>query len=323
MTGQAPNFNQLRRDAFLEEAVYEEQHAYFTKDNAKRYGRLTDESKDIAHRAGISWSLSLAKFEHVLLEYSRGANLESVEELVKAAFQDLFRHKEQFPFKVLNYWEPDGYQFLLWLVSLAVLTGNRDALLLIARMTGKNPADGDDKCIVQFYTRVGLQGLPRQDSLVFEKPYKDFYDAIKGDGASPTKTERQQSLNAYLKGWYQGMKNCYWHNRHKGRHATHFGYWSLESAAATVLFDLDDSSYRKSLYYPKDWVDHAREKGVGSLFSHEKLPFHHLALPNDEVPVSAEWTSNLSNEVFQLEAGERFGGNTENEHGDAVVWISR
>ncbi|MDD1796278.1 DUF1911 domain-containing protein [Enterovibrio sp. ZSDZ42] len=323
MKEQTPTFNQIRRDAFLEESVYEEQRTYFKKDNSKRYLHLTDESKDITHRARISWSLSLAKFEHALLEYSSGENLESVLHLSNLAFQDLQRHKEQFSFKVINYWEPDGYQFLLLITGLAVLTGNTDALFTIARITGKNPHGSDDKAIVQFYTRVGLQGLPRQDSFVFDQPYTHLYDAIKGDGVSPTKPERQTALSTYLKGWYKGMKNCYWHNRHKSKHATHFGYWSLESGAATLLFNLDDSQFRKSLYYPKDWVDYAREKDFGSLFSHQKLPFHHIALPNDEVPVSAQWTSNLSNDVLRLEAGERFDGSNENEHGDAVIWISR
>ncbi|MEZ8144695.1 PoNe immunity protein domain-containing protein [Enterovibrio sp. FF113] len=322
MTGQALTFNQMRRDAFLDEHVYDEQNTYFSKDNSRRYTHLTDENKDIFHRSSISWSLFLNKVEHALLEYSGGANIEAVQLLVDVAFQDLNRHKDQFTFEIIKYWEPDGYQFLLWLVSLAVLTGNKDALLTIARMTGKNPQGGDDKCIVQLYTRVGLQGLPRQDSLVFEKPYSDFYDAIKGDGVSPTKSERQAALNAYLKGWYKGMKNCYWHNRHKGRHATHFGYWSLESGAATILFDLDDSEYRKSLYYPKDWVDFAREQNFGALFSHEKLPFHHIALPGDEAPVTAEWVSNVSNEALKANMGERLSGDPVNKAGDAAIWIS-
>ncbi|WP_394391597.1 PoNe immunity protein domain-containing protein [Shewanella woodyi] len=323
MIEQASTFNQIRRDALLEDTVYEEQRIYFNKDNSKRYLHLTDESKDIVHRASISWSLSLAKFEHALLEYSSGANLESVQHLSNLAFQDLQRHKEQFSFKVINYWEPDGYQFLLLVTSLAILTGNKDSLLTIARMTGKKTNAGDDKAIVQFYTRIGLQGLHRQDSLVFEHPYSDFYDAIKGDDISPSKQERQLALSTYLKGWYKGMKNCYWYNRHKSKHATHFGYWSLESGAATILFGLNDSEYRKSIYYPKDWVDFALENDFGSLFSHQKLPFHHIALPNDKVPVSALWTSNLSNVLLHLEAGERFDRSIENEHGDAVIWISR
>lgn len=320
------SFNTSKRDSFLQQDVYEEQKDYFLNDvfgDQESEEIILDEKTGLTHRKRVSWGNFVDYLEFAILSYSAGEDISKVELACSQAMQYLALHKSRFPSDVIHYWEQDGYQYLLWLISLAVLTGNTQALITIAKMTGKNPANGDDKCIVQFYTRVGLQGLPRQDSLVFEKPYKDFYDAIKGDGASPTKVERQHSMSTYLKGWYQGMKNCYWHNRHKGKHATHFGYWSLESAAATVLFDLDDSSYRKSLYYPKDWVDYAREKGFGSLFSHEKLPFHHLALPNDEVPVSAEWTSNLSNDVLRLEAGDRFGGNTENEHGDAVIWISR
>ncbi|WP_394388950.1 PoNe immunity protein domain-containing protein [Shewanella woodyi] len=270
----------------------------------------------------MSWDRFVRFFEHTLLTYSAGYHMEIVIENYENAMRQLESHLDLFPSDTIKYWEQDGYQYLLWLVSLAVLTGNPQALLIIARMTGKNPQGADDRGIVQFYTRVGLQGLPRQDSLVFEKPYKDFYDAIKGDGAFPTKAERQTSLSVYLKNWYQGMKGCYWHNRHKGRHATYFGYWSLESAATTILFDLDDSSFRKSIYYPKDWADYAREKGVASLFASESLPHHHLALPGDEAPTTAEWASNISNNKISVRAGERLGGEKVNENGDAAFWVS-
>lgn len=55
------------------------------------------------------------------------------------------------------------------------------------------------------------------------------------------------------------MKDCYWYNRHKGKFATHFGYWSFESGLVSVLCGLDDSAFRDMLYYPEDLVDYARQ----------------------------------------------------------------
>lgn len=50
-----------------------------------------------------------------------------------------------------------------------------------------------------------------------------------------------------------------------------FGYWAFEAALATVLYDLDDSSYRDMLHYPKDLVDHARNNGVDKLFHTQNI----------------------------------------------------
>lgn len=94
--------------------------------------------------------------------------------------------------------------------------------------------------------------------MVFDKTYRPLLQILQASAAS-NKTEAQQHLETYLKNWYKGMKGCYWYDRHKGKFATHFGYWSFEAGMVTLLCGLDDSSYRDMLYYPKDLVDYARQ----------------------------------------------------------------
>ena len=56
------------------------------------------------------------------------------------------------------------------------------------------------------------------------------------------------------------MKPCYWHGTHT-EGTSYFGYWAFEAALVTVLWDIDDSSYRDNLVYPRDLVDWYRAHG--------------------------------------------------------------
>ncbi|KQW89061.1 hypothetical protein ASC94_21585 [Massilia sp. Root418] len=48
------------------------------------------------------------------------------------------------------------------------------------------------------------------------------------------------------------------HERMKPEYSSYVGYWAFCAAAFTYLYDLDDSTYRDELVYPKDLVDYAR-----------------------------------------------------------------
>ncbi|WP_234975130.1 PoNe immunity protein domain-containing protein [Variovorax paradoxus] len=64
---------------------------------------------------------------------------------------------------------------------------------------------------------------------------------------------------SFLDGWYKGLKGCYWHDTHTDQEgSSYFGYWAFEAALVTVLWDIDDQSYRDHLVYPKDLADWVR-----------------------------------------------------------------
>ncbi|MCS7488696.1 hypothetical protein UA24_20150, partial [Marinomonas sp. BSi20414] len=257
-------FDQNRREPLLKPEIYQKKNAFFQEDITEDYEIINDLGRELIHRSRVSWSVTRHKFEQATLEYSAGNDLVSCESLMHNALDELERHKTQFPHKSFFYWEPDSFQFLLRSMSFAVLSGKPDALQTIVRMLGKNPQDNDDPLLSILLARLGYIGLPRLEHLGFPKVYQHLYDAIKGDGVSPTKEERQESLTQYLRGWYKGMKDCYWYNTHKK--SVFVGYWAFEAALVTLLYDLDDSGYSHMLYYPKDLVAHARSQGYTSLF---------------------------------------------------------
>ena len=80
-----------------------------------------------------------------------------------------------------------------------------------------------------------------------------------------SKEETLKHLNAYLSSWYEGNRKIGnplidTHLEQDPKYYGYIGYWSFESAAVAYLKDLDDTSLRQYLYYPKDMVDWAREQ---------------------------------------------------------------
>jgi hypothetical protein len=58
------------------------------------------------------------------------------------------------------------------------------------------------------------------------------------------------------------MKSTTWHDSHlnlTARGPGYYGYWAVEAAAVAYLLELDDSTFRDHLVYPKDLIDFARE----------------------------------------------------------------
>ena len=80
-----------------------------------------------------------------------------------------------------------------------------------------------------------------------------------------SKEESLKYLNTYLSSWYEGNRKIGnllidTHLNQDPEYGGYIGYWSFESAAVAYLKDLDDTSLRQYLYYPKDMVDWAREQ---------------------------------------------------------------
>ncbi|HEM7878850.1 DUF1911 domain-containing protein [Burkholderia contaminans] len=57
------------------------------------------------------------------------------------------------------------------------------------------------------------------------------------------------------------MSDVPWHDSHlnlSNEWGLYFGYWAIEAAALSYILELDDTSLREHIVYPKDLVDFAR-----------------------------------------------------------------
>ncbi|KUZ60369.1 hypothetical protein WI38_29585 [Burkholderia ubonensis] len=98
--------------------------------------------------------------------------------------------------------------------------------------------------------------------------------------------EKAALIKEFVEGWYKGMKPTYWHGAHTD--GLYFGYWCLEAALVTVLWDIDDSSYRDNLVYPKDLVDFARQQQDAGRADETDKP-HISSKTGERCPHSGRW----------------------------------
>ena len=129
--------------------------------------------------------------------------------------------------------------------------------------------------------------------------------------------ERPALVKEFVETWYKHMKPCYWYGTHT-EGTSYFGYWAFEAALVTVLFDIDDSSYRDHLVYPKDLVDWYRDnsKPVNVAPSTNMRK----AMPGEPCPRSGEWNSPFLKKTVHVERGQPMPGPERDASGNLVIW---
>jgi hypothetical protein len=250
------SFEQRRREPLLQQVYYEQSVNFKEKSLADQEidTMLADLSIDNARRKRTSWRRTFKTFELLIQRYSGGDPVGELTAYAARAFTQFQRHYAAFPEAKLKLWEPDSYQYVMWLLSLAVLLGLKEWVPVIATWISTDPEDGQDVLVSRLFGRMGVS-LPGE-SLIHEKPYADLLRATETQGEA-----QQQAMADYLKRWYGGMKDCYWYDLHKERtDAGFFGYWAFEAGLVTLLWNIDDGSYRDMRFYPKDLVDFGREQ---------------------------------------------------------------
>lgn len=255
-------FDRIKREPFLQETAYLDSVSFWKENYVERQAEsfLKIERPEYVNVKMLSWRWCFQSMHLLIALYSGGEPVKSLGFYVEHLFSQFQRHKQAYPSFSLKLWEPDAYQFTLWLLSFAVLFNKPGRIKQIASYLSEDPDDGEDILLRQLFSRVGVT-IPGS-TLIHERPYNEMLNAIKAEN-----DEQQQALRSYLKQWYRGMRNCYWYDRHKARSdAGFFGYWAFEAGLVTVLWDVDDTPYRDLPYYPKDLVDYARECNVLQVF---------------------------------------------------------
>jgi hypothetical protein len=312
------SFDTFKREPLLPGHHYREKLEYKEKRLEKLEQLLEAPEKFLGHKRGLSWDRGTISLEILIARYSAGETVATLKpDLVRCL--ELFRsHYASFPdYGRLRLWEPDAYQYVMWLLSLAVLLGLKEWVPTIATWISTDPEDGQDVLVSRLFGRMGVS-LPG-DSLIHQKPYADLLRATETQGEA-----QQQAMADYLKRWYGGMKDCYWYDGHKNLGVFFFGYWAFEAGLVTLLWNIDDGSYRDMRFYPKDLVDFGREQ---MLAPQREVQTPHISRRTGErCPFAGRWGVLESPGAFVQERTFKEGdvfpdGIGRDRQGGPVTWI--
>lgn len=114
-------------------------------------------------------------------------------------------------------------------------------------------SNGED-ALIETLLSPGLSDRILTDKLIYPKSFDLLYEATQAKG-----DEQVALIKQYLNSWYKNMKDFINYDSHKAKGEGGFeGYWSFETAAVVVLYNIDDSTFRDMDFYPKDMVAFAK-----------------------------------------------------------------
>lgn len=254
-------FRDRRRQIFLDEESYRNTIARL---EAETGGPLVpglsqeDLCRNLRARAFDSWVIFKLKYtagesltelanslDHVIVSYE--LYVESLRALPDSQYHPPFVMNDLI----------DTYVRYLNIVSVAILLRREDLVGRICALNEGSDFDRADAVLEELF-KFFLPDRPELDHWLWEKPYRKLLDAID----SETPDEMRVQMELYVKGWYADMKGQahFWgqHEKIKPEFTPYDGYWAMCAAAFTYLYDIDDSSYRNEMVYPKDLADYAR-----------------------------------------------------------------
>ncbi|MFM2465863.1 DUF1911 domain-containing protein [Paraburkholderia sp. RL17-368-BIF-A] len=244
--------------------------------------------------SSLRWAIASKSLQLLLLNYTAG---QPIEEL-KAQLPDLIERFDVYiqhevsprsknpPENVadtLEITQLDAYVYVFWLLALSRLLGHPEFIPTVIGWVDKTHKynrgrDGLFENVVQALTGTHVEA-PRV--VLHAVPYRPLASAT-----VRTPEERPALVKEFVDGWYKGMKPTYWHGAHTD--GLYFGYWCLEAALVTVLWDIDDSSYRDNLVYPKDLVDYARQQQAAARSADTPKP-HISRKTGERCPHTGRW----------------------------------
>ena len=166
---------------------------------------------------------------------------------------DAVKFKMGGPQKILDQYWLNSYCYMVWLLSISILLGidkkRKNQLTSLIEM-----ANIKDDLIL--YLLSSLNGKKYENSItvtyaLFKKLMKNGVDQIDSN-----------TVKKYLGSWHKNTKLFTWHNyiNSAPEKEYYFGYWSFESAAIVALNDLKDDTFDDYPNYPKELVEHYRNK---------------------------------------------------------------
>jgi hypothetical protein len=149
--------------------------------------------------------------------------------------------------------------YVLWLLALCKLLGHDELIPTVMTWIDANAEfnRGRDTIFEKIVGKLtGDEQNPGRYAL-----HPDAYRPLGKAILAEDPADRPALVKEFVENWYKNMKPCYWYGTHTdGEGSSYFGYWCFEAALVTYLWDIDDTSYRDHLVYPKDLVDYARAR---------------------------------------------------------------
>ncbi|KVP96836.1 hypothetical protein WJ97_13230 [Burkholderia ubonensis] len=192
---------------------------------------------------GVDISRLRDEFESVIEAYERYTHAQRV-------------HEEDARQPPLAFSNIGDYEIVMQLIGFCYLLHRRDLLARIVAMF--DPAYRGKDTLYEDLLAYEFEGRIDVDKWYHDVPYRPLVFSLYRD----TKEECIADITEYLEAWYPGMAAAPGYDSHleakKGGKGAYAGYWAIEAAAVAYLLQLDDSSFRDHLLYPKDLADFAR-----------------------------------------------------------------
>ncbi|WP_374583120.1 PoNe immunity protein domain-containing protein [Pseudoduganella sp.] len=259
-------FVQRRRQPFLPEQSYLDTLEWYDREAILLEERLAEPDHTPRSRASLLEGRANTLWNVFELRYTAGEDLDLLAQSlsqVVAAYENAAdvgheaADEDYYPPIILNDLI-DVYIEYLNLLSAAVLLHRDDLIPRIFGLIEGTDFDGAD-AVIEDLLGFYLPGRPSLDTWYW-KTHTPLLDALDQE----TQAGRAKSMAKYVDGWYQSMRGaaCFWgkHEKLEPGFSPYNGYWAMCAAAFSYLYEIDDSSYRDNMVYPKAMVDFARSK---------------------------------------------------------------
>jgi len=255
-------FRDIRRQRFLDEAHAKERDDDLTYRIDLDRPFIHDESLVMDARSSFAWSMATSTLELLVLRYTAGNSVTELSRELPSVIQafDAFIPFDNPPpneAHTLTITQHEAYVYVMWLLALCRLLGHAELVPTVMRWIDKNAEynRGRDGLFEAVVEKLTGRKEPVERVLLHPAAYRPLAKAT-----APDAQDRPALVKEFMDGWYKNMKPCYWHGTHTDKESSsYFGYWAFEAALVTVLWNIDDTSYRDHLVYPKDLADWARE----------------------------------------------------------------
>jgi hypothetical protein len=255
-------FKDVRRQKFLSEKDYLTNHDWF-EDSVRRARKiLVDEELIPDAKDSFRWRIASDNLSLLILQYTAGNSISELRAHLTQVIEDFdaFIAHEISPRKddpprneadTLEITQLEAYVYVFWLLALCKLLRHEALIPKVMSWVDKTYEFNRGRDILFENVVQALTGrhVEAEKVLLHPLPYRPL-----GRATVYAPEERPALVKEFVETWYKHMKPCYWHGTHT-EGMSYFGYWAFEAALVTVLWDIDDSSYRDHLVYPRDLVD--------------------------------------------------------------------